>query len=1015
MAKKKKTFRKYIKRGWHILVRSVEAVIAFCFVLSIMLFLRLLKGPIEMDFFTPVLEKVLVQKDNQKVSVGMVYLELDTEHGHLCAVRATNISVKNENDESVVEIPKASFAFNLLPLLTGNFIPSSLVIESPYLWTVTMEQMSEPVFEEKVVSEGVLHTVGHLFSSLKDLDYFEIKNGRWLIDIEAVQKKVNIPNLSFSIERRGRFLLGFSGEVILYEGEDAMPLKLQGEYHTNTNLFFADTYFEEMPIKKFGSILCEIKGIDVILNGTLSAVLDMNAKTLPQIVKKLTVAAESTQKGTVYLPDPIDTTYFIDSLIFAGSFSEGLKSFEITESIATVGEATVFAQMKIDGIDTLLDTGKTEGLFATLKTQAKNISLSELPVLWPSKLGTPAYDWVTTNMKTGIATDASFTFLLQDKKMVDLKGTVKVENATVDYLEGLPPVKGAEAIVSFFPDKILIEAIKGHTGNLVLEKATVDFFNLGDDVVPLQIVFTAKGPIKEGMDILSKKPLELVNFLNLDYKKMDGEGKATVKLYIPISDAFKPSDIKVDVDAKLRDISLVIPYTDLRVDKGEGRLYADNDEIKVRGHVSFDGNPFEVEWAHQFDSSVKQPGKGMLIGQVSDALLKPYYSNVSDIIKGNIPVRAEVVFESEALQKIDVTADLKNAKVFIPIISYDKEAGSDSVFSLTAETGGGELLSVPFFRFEEASKNTLIDGSIALNKGFLLDLKHLETPQNDAKVSFEKSSDSVKVSVSGKKLNFAKYLHAENKETEKDQTEKKVKRFKNFEVNVQLDELFLSDENALKKADISLKKENGLYTKWEGSITALSPLFLKKSDNGDLEIQTDDFGSFLNYAGYSDRIRGGILNVKMKQEEGNLVGAFEMRDYALTETPFFMQAVTILGILDAFKGDEIAFKKASVPFVIKENNDILIEDGVAYGTAVGVTFQGSIKSNDIALSGSVIPAYAVNSLPGKIPFIGRIFSGDKGGGLIGLAFEIKGNADNPELIFKPSSLLTPGFIRNIFN
>ena len=189
MAKKKKTFRKYIKRGWHILVRSVEAVIAFCFVLSIMLFLRLLKGPIEMDFFTPVLEKVLVQKDNQKVSVGMVYLELDTEHGHLCAVRATNISVKNENDESVVEIPKASFAFNLLPLLTGNFIPSSLVIESPYLWTVTMEQMSEPVFEEKVVSEGVLHTVGHLFSSLKDLDYFEIKNGRWLIDIEAVQKK----------------------------------------------------------------------------------------------------------------------------------------------------------------------------------------------------------------------------------------------------------------------------------------------------------------------------------------------------------------------------------------------------------------------------------------------------------------------------------------------------------------------------------------------------------------------------------------------------------------------------------------------------------------------------------------------------------------------------------------------------------------------------------------------------------------------------------------------------------
>ena len=1000
MAEKKKIFRKYIRRLWHIVTRSIEATIAFFFVLSIMLFLRLLKGPIEIDFFTPILEKVLVQKDNQKVSVGMVYLELDAEHGHLCAVKATDITIKNERNETLVDIPKASFAFRLLPILTGNFMPSSLVLDKPYLLMSVEEQNQEISFENKVVSEGVLYTVGRFFSSLKDLDYFEIKKGNWIIDIPVVQKKVSIPDVSFSIKKREKFLLDFSGAVVLHEGSDLMPFDLQGVYHTNTNLIVMEASFEDMPIKKIGTLLREVKGVDVMLNGTLSAVLDMNAKTLPQIVKKLTVVAESTQKGTVYLPDPIDTTYFVDSLIFAGSFSEGLKSFEITESIAAIGEATVFAQMKIDGIDTLLDTGKTDGIFATLKTQAKNISLSELPVLWPSQLGTPAYDWVTTNMKTGIATDASFTFLLQDKKMVDLKGTVKVENATVDYLEGLPPVKGAEAIVSFFPDKILIEATKGHVDNLQLEKASVDFFNLGDEVVPLRIIFTATGPIREGLDILSRKPLELVNFLNLDYKKMTGNGKATVQLDIPISETFKSSDIGVHVEADLNDISIAVPYTELVVNKGRGHLYADNKKINIKGHVLFDDNPFEIEWDHQFDSTLKQPAKGILVGNLSDKLLKPYYQGISEIVEGDISVRAEVLFETPAFQKINVIADLKNAFLSLNTISYVKEKNRPAVFGVTVETGNGKVLSVPSFRLDVPDEKTVIDGNITLKNGFAIDLKQIKTPQNNLSIFFEKKTNGIKVIAEGKRLDLSKYLHSKDKSEKESHHQGKSK---NFDIKIQLDELILTTGKSLKDISVSLARENGIYTRWNGKVTAVSPLVLRRNEESKLLIETQDFGSFLNYSGYSDRIRGGILKVEMQQENKALTGELDMRDYSLTKTPFFMQAITILGVLDAFRGDEIAFKKASIPFRLEENFDISIKDGVAYGTAVGVTFQGDVKSDEIDLSGSVIPAYAVNSLPGKIPFIGRIFSGDKGGGLIGLAFEIKGKTDNPELIFKPSS------------
>ena len=57
----------------------------------------------------------------------------------------------------------------------------------------------------------------------------------------------------------------------------------------------------------------------------------------------------------------------------------------------------------------------------------------------------------------------------------------------------------------------------------------------------------------------------------------------------------------------------------------------------------------------------------------------------------------------------------------------------------------------------------------------------------------------------------------------------------------------------------------------------------------------------------------------------------------------------------------------------------------------------------------------LNSLPGKIPLIGKLFVGEKGGGLIGVAYSVKGLLPNPEISVNPLSALAPGAARNLFN
>ena len=128
-----------------------------------------------------------------------------------------------------------------------------------------------------------------------------------------------------------------------------------------------------------------------------------------------------------------------------------------------------------------------------------------------------------------------------------------------------------------------------------------------------------------------------------------------------------------------------------------------------------------------------------------------------------------------------------------------------------------------------------------------------------------------------------------------------------------------------------------------------------------------------------------------------------------------MKAATILGILDAFTGESITFKEATIPFVLTPENVLTIKDAVASGTSLGLTLNGTVTYDEMNFKGSIIPAYAINSLPGKIPFIGRLFSGDKGGGLFGVSFEATGSPRQPEISFNPTSILTPGIIRNIFN
>jgi hypothetical protein len=81
-----------------------------------------------------------------------------------------------------------------------------------------------------------------------------------------------------------------------------------------------------------------------------------------------------------------------------------------------------------------------------------------------------------------------------------------------------------------------------------------------------------------------------------------------------------------------------------------------------------------------------------------------------------------------------------------------------------------------------------------------------------------------------------------------------------------------------------------------------------------------------------------------------------------------------------------------------------------------VTFDGTLdrQQDRIDVTGSLVPAYGINSMLGNVPILGDLLVSKPGEGVIGLTYAMKGNLGEPALTVNPLSVLTPGILRRLF-
>ena len=121
-------------------------------------------------------------------------------------------------------------------------------------------------------------------------------------------------------------------------------------------------------------------------------------------------------------------------------------------------------------------------------------------------------------------------------------------------------------------------------------------------------------------------------------------------------------------------------------------------------------------------------------------------------------------------------------------------------------------------------------------------------------------------------------------------------------------------------------------------------------------------------------------------------------------------------MVDALQGDGIAFSRLELPFSV-EGNVLTVQDARASGFAVGVNAEGTVdlETDEVDMSGTIVPAYSLNTLVDKIPVLGELLTGGKGQGLFAASYRVDGTTEEPDIAVNPLTVLTPGFLRGLFS
>lgn len=771
-----------------------------------------------------------------------------------------------------------------------------------------------------------------------------------------------------------------------------------------------------------------------------------------------------TAEGDPWLPTAFNLNVVAEDLsIFVTSLQDSPIVYERAELRGRIDEpARTIAITSFDG-----ETGGGEVHFAGHVTDAsgevaayaqgtaQNIPATEVLAYWPLGRALGARDWISLNIRDGLLRDMDFeidappgTFGQERIPNEVLEVNFTFEDMESTFISTLPVMTEGRGHATLFADQFDLTLEHGRIGDILIHQGhmLVDEMQVRGTTGVFEV--EAEGPIDQVLDILDTEPFDYPSRYGFDPASISGTGRGTVRVALPMLS--RPPPERIDYAAQAVVEGFAMPEAAPSIDVTDGTLNLDlaRTGLRADGQIALNGVPVDFTWHETFEDE-RMPSRFSVAGTLSDSDRIRLGLDFGAAVAGPVDVEIATRGQGRDLREVDIRADLNEATVLIPNTDWIKPAGEIGAARLRLglpEAGGLEVHDLLF-----AGDRALIRGGFALSASGRLETAALERIRLDGLIDValnaaRDENNALTIEVNGEYFNAAPFMQEFTRAEDQGPglpfvIQGGVTRLTMLEdVTVGDVELYMfNDGERILEMDLAGGFEDG------GSVRA--NMIPRTDGSRDFIVTTSNAGALMKGLVGFDYISGGnlVLDVVVRDqaapaeggniaqgsaeegapdvpdelEAGHTRGLLTVDQFRVVDAPVLAQLLSLgslQGLADTLNGDGIAFQSLELPFYA-DGGVIGFESGRAHGSALGITLDGTIDRDRglTDLTGTLVPAYDINSFLGNVPVFGELFVSREGEGLIAFTYGILGPTENPQVYVNPLAALTPGLLRRIFS
>ena len=989
---------------------------------------RLSSGPLSLGFLSPYVQESL---EGEGLSYRFEFEDtvlVWAGWDRALEIRLTDVRIADTHGETIATVPAASLGLSGAALLRGAVAPTSIELLGPSLGLVRdlngrvhLAGAAEGMSADDTAGDDLVADLldppreDHPMSRLKRVS---LRDAALVLHDEATDLTWKAPSADLALDLDEAAILGhLSVELQVKDLETYLEVELF--HHRESKMGSAAVTFSGLNLGQLGFIapeLDEFAGIQVPLSGTLAFDVAQGG------VLGGTVFDIAGEEGEVALPEVFPVPIPVRRLAAAGSVDGELSQLTL-DSFEVETDRPSFS---LEG--ELWQT--SAGIGVRGQFRARDMPFDSLENYWPEEFLAVGRRWIVQNVADGVISrfDAALEIEPGDFEndrisAASAVGTFAFEDASIHYLRPLPAVESVDGTARFTGESLDLTMSDGRIDGIAASRGTALVSDIHSSVPRMSVMIEAEGPAGSTLALLDHPRLGLASKVGLQPEHIDGTVHTLFALDLPLLESVEAGQIDVNAVARVRDAQVTEFAGIVDMTEGTLRLGIDNANLDLRGSVKLQGVPASISWKEQFSSDAALARRFDVSMTLTPEGRAALGIDLAPYVQGDLALDGGYVDPGSGdMPRATLHLDATEARLEIPELYWIKPAGAPGAVHMLARIPSESAVELTRVEVETETlyalgQATLTTGPGAVREITIESLRHGET---DIAGRIESGDEATRVSIRGAALDGRPYL--------KDLMNEGAPYSGQLFLSLDVERLLTADDQQLTdvRARFEAASEGRHVGSMEGVLATGAPLYLslEPQEGGRLlTVRSPDAGAVARAFRIYENAVGGdlVMEALVHDDEAGVpvTGTVRIDDYRVADAPTLarlLSVATLTGILDELRGKGIAFSRFEMPFSFEE--DVLtVRDARTSGFALGVNAEGTVdlETNRVDISGTIVPAYTLNTLVDIIPILGDMLTGGQGQGLFAATYRVGGTTTEPKVTVNPLSVLAPHFLRDLFS